>query len=154
MQFRGFFLNALKDFKNQPCAPLRGAPVCIPSVIESRAHKTAQEEEMRGMDLDTVKPRFPGPNGCCDKLIPDKADFVLCHSIRLCLLRPSVIRSQSKLGDNGRMSGMYEICQASVLGNQRIIAKTHHAFEVVVIGRHTGKAGDDGSNAAAGQLIV
>lgn len=55
VQLRGSFANAVKDVQQDPGTIFCGSAVSVFAVIDGRADKTAQEEEMRRVDLDAVE---------------------------------------------------------------------------------------------------
>lgn len=64
------------------------------------------------------------------------------------------VGSEGELGDDRDSLGVDDIGQLFVLRNEGVVRKAHHAAEVIVVGRHAGKSGDDSADAAFGNFSV
>ena len=158
MEGRGLFPDGLYDFCDQPGPVLRAAAVFIRSVVDQGRDEAAQKEEVGDVDLDAVKAGFFSAKGGGDELISHGVDFFRRHVVRFYLLKAvsdgAVVGSEGELGDDRDSLGVDDIGQLFVLRNEGVVRKAHHAAEVIVVGRHAGKTGDDSADAAFGNFSV
>ena len=159
VQIRCSFPYTCQNLQQDTAAVFCGAAVGIGPVVYGAADKTAQEKEMRCVNLYTVETCLFRADGRLDKLADNMMDFLFFHVVGFHLLEAptgqwAVIRAQGQLGKDRTAFFMDDVRQRFVLGNQRVVGEAHHAAEIKVIGGNTGEAGDDGAHSALSQFFI
>lgn len=114
---------------------------------------------MRNVDLHAVEAGPLRTHGRIDEEALDLVDILDGHAVGLDDLASAVGKvaveaTEGELRDDGHALGMHRLDQPRILRDQRFVVQAHHAAEVAVVSRHAGKTRDDGSNAAACELVV
>jgi len=111
--------------------------VFVRPVIERRGDEPAQEKEVGRVDLHPVEACFFGPYRGFDEPADHQTDLIGRHPVRLHLqgstVRLAVKCTKSELGDRRAAFTVDHVRQLSVLRDEAVIAKAHHAFKIAVL---------------------